>query len=641
MLRIPKAGLSARDVDALRRLAACPNSDFYRAQAMRQSTYRIPRVLFFGEEDGETLSLPRGCLPALEELFERGASSYELVDRRACGRPVAMSFVGELRPEQRRALDALLGADCGVLEAATGFGKTVVAAALIAELGVSTLVLVPTSALLDQWCEQLGRFLAIEDEPLVALTPTGRRAKRQPGAVGRIGGGHTLRSGLVDVALCQSLVGHDKETGDHPARQDVLRDYGLVICDECHHVAAETFSRVVAAAPARRLYGLSATPRREDSRRPSVFMYCGPVVHTFDAREHRAGQAFARRLVPRFLATRLPEDVRPNDFVQVGAALARDPERNAVIVADALRLVEQGRTPIVLVRLVEHARLLGADLERLGATVYVLVGSDDEGRRQEVLEAVRAAPKGEPFVLVATGSYAGEGFDDDRLDALLLAAPVKGQRLVSQYTGRLHRDAPSKSDVVVYDYVDVRVPMLERMHHARLSTYGKLGYDVSVPDGDGETPGTIVDREELPGRLSADVAAAKASVTVVTRYALLKAGSPLADALADARARGVRVTLRVGSPRSSVPADLRPCLQVEAGEGRKPATPEDAEGTPNDVGSTPARPATRSNFAVIDGGTVWYGELPLLAPERDEDLRALRFHNPAVAHELLADAGLA
>jgi len=197
----------------LLRLAAFQNPEFYKAQAMRLPTYDKPRIICCAEDHPCHVALPRGCLNEVQALFSDLRIETIVRDQRYAGTPLAVQFQGELRPEQETAARAMLAHDTGVLSATTAFGKTVIAAWLLARRGVNTLVLVHRRQLLEQWIERLSAFL---DLP----------AKE----IGRMGGGRGKLTGRLDVAIIQSLV-----------RKGVVKDcvgeYGHVIVDECHHLS--------------------------------------------------------------------------------------------------------------------------------------------------------------------------------------------------------------------------------------------------------------------------------------------------------------------------------------------------------------------------------------------------------------------
>jgi hypothetical protein len=261
--------------------------EFYRAQAMRLPTFGKPRVISCAEEHPLHIGLPRGCLDEIQDLLGSLGIECVLRDERHPGVPLSVSFQGTLRPQQAVAAEALAGHDQGVLAATTAFGKTVVAAWLIARRGVSTLVLVHRQQLLEQWVERLATFLGLPAR-----------------AIGRIGGGRNKPNGTLDVALIQSLV----RTG---VVDDRVGEYGHLVVDECHHLPASSFEQLVRRAKARYVLGLSATVTRKDGHHPIVFMQCGPVRHRVSAREQAAERPFTHNVWVRPTASARPAPGTP------------------------------------------------------------------------------------------------------------------------------------------------------------------------------------------------------------------------------------------------------------------------------------------------------------------------------------------
>jgi superfamily II DNA or RNA helicase len=407
------------------------------------------------EEAGDFLALPRGCQEPLEEVLKDLGVEFELTDERTEGIDLDARFIGELNPVQARAAKDMLGDDLGVLCAPPGSGKTVIATQMIAARGRSTLVLVHRKPLLKQWKERLAQFLDIN-----------------PDSLGTIGGGRKKPTGLLDVAMIQSLARRE-------ALQELLADYGHVVVDECHHVPAVTTERVLQAVPARYVTGLTATLRRRDGHHPIVAMQCGPVRHTIaqGSTEEHALQLRVVRRETGFNPSALPTEA---SIQEVFGALADDDERTRLIAEEALELVGQGRTPIVLTERREHLESLQAHLVDRVPTLVPLHGEMSAAASRAATERLGASD-GEPCLVLATGRYIGEGFDEPRLDTLLLAMPIAWKGTVVQYAGRLHRAFPGKRDALIYDYVDAKLPVLRRMFAKRLKAYQSLGYEVEEP----------------------------------------------------------------------------------------------------------------------------------------------------------------
>jgi superfamily II DNA or RNA helicase/very-short-patch-repair endonuclease len=458
---VPKAGLPPALRNALVRLAAFQNPEFYRAQAMRLLTHDKPRIICCAEEHAEHIGLPRGCLEEVLALLKTLKVRVELSDQRFGGRAVDLSFVGELTPEQAKAGAAMLAHDFGILSATTAFGKTVVGAWLMAQRGVSTLVLVHREQLMRQWVERLAQFLNLGTME-----------------IGRWGGGRKKLGGRVDVALIQSVVRRG-------VVHDLVADYGHVLVDECHHVSAHSFELVVRRARARFVTGLSATLTRKDGHHPIIRMQCGPVRHRVDARQQAAARPFTHEVVVRptgFFPEGTPEADARREFQRLCDAVMRSTTRNALIVAEVVEAVRAGRSPVVLTERTEHLDLLVAGVRAAGVPhVIALRGGLGRKALAAVLEQLNAVPAGEGRVLVATGRFLGEGFDDARLDTLFLTMPVSWRGTIAQYAGRLHRQHAGKTVVQVHDYADLDVPMLSRMFDKRCLGYEAVGYTILVP----------------------------------------------------------------------------------------------------------------------------------------------------------------
>ena len=442
------------------RLAAFQNPEFYKAQAMRLSTYDKPRIIACAEDHPTYIGLPRGCLDDLLQTLSGLNIKTVVRDQRNPGQPLTATFQGELRPEQIVAAQAMLAQDTGVLAAATAFGKTVVAAWLIAKRGVNTLVLVHRRQLQQQWIERLSTFLGMPVR-----------------AIGRIGGGRNKPTGLLDVGVTQSLVRNG-------VVDDLVGNYGHLIVDECHHLSAQSFEEVARQAKAKFVTGLSATVMRKDGHHPIIFMQCGPVRYRANSKQRVAAHPFKHTVMVRPTDFRPLRPANPNvrqQFHELYEELIGDEERNQLICHDLIQTVREGRSPLVLTERNEHLNSLTKRLAPEVRHLVVLRG----GMRKKELDAISARlaaiPADEARVILATGRYVGEGFDDARLDTLFLTLPVSWHGTIAQYVGRLHRLYDGKREVRVYDYADLNVPMLARMFDRRGRCYEAIGYKMQLP----------------------------------------------------------------------------------------------------------------------------------------------------------------
>lgn len=431
------------------RLAAFPNPEFYRAQAMRLPVWDKPRVVGCAENFPRHVALPRGCREELSDLLLVNRIAEDQKDERSQGRPIEASFIGTLRCEQSEALDAILKHDIGVLKAPTAFGKTVVAAAAIARRKVSTLVLVHRTELLRQWKERLGQFLVLEGD-----------------GIGMLGGGKKKPKGLVDIALMQTLARRKDLSG-------FLADYGQIIVDECHHVSALSFENILKHAPSRWVFGLTATPIRRDGLDPIIFMQCGPIRHSVEKTQDQPDTMEVRARI--IHGAPISDDV---GIQGVFSLLATNEERNSVIFRDIEDAWREGRKIIVLTERSDHLDELAARVAKAGLRLFILHGRMKRKDRNSVLAELEALPPQEPRVILATGKLVGEGFDHPSLDTLVLAMPISWKGTLAQYAGRLNRVCVGKWDLRIYDYIDIDDLRLNRMWNKRERGYRALGYAI-------------------------------------------------------------------------------------------------------------------------------------------------------------------
>jgi superfamily II DNA or RNA helicase len=445
-----KSELPQTLANRLIRLAAFQNPEFYRAQAMRMSVWDKPRVIGCADNYPQHIALPRGCFDGAFELLADNGIRLDLRDERFSGDPIAIDFVGVLRPDQEVAVAAMLRHDAGVLCAPTAFGKTVTAAAMIARRGVNTLVLVHRTELLKQWQERLAAFLGANK-----------------GVVGIIGGGKAKPTGKIDIAVMQSL----SRQGEVDA---LVENYGHVIVDECHHIGATSFDAILRRVKAKYVLGLTATPIRRDGQQPIIFMQCGPIRHKA-AQPAQAPHDLA--VIAQFIES--PMDAPQEAGIQdVFRHLAQDQIRTCAIARTIINAFQQGRKMLALTERTEHIDAIRTALADEIPDLFVLHGRMSKKQRATLIAALDALPPDVPRVLLATGKLIGEGFDHPPLDALVLAMPVSWKGTLQQYAGRLHRAHASKTHVRIIDFVDTGHPALLRMWDKRQRGYRAMGYRI-------------------------------------------------------------------------------------------------------------------------------------------------------------------
>jgi superfamily II DNA or RNA helicase len=447
---INKDGLPAQLLNQIKWLAAFQNPEFYKKQRMRLSTALTPRVICCAEEIQKYYTIPRGCLDDLKRLLSDNNISVDVQDKRFDGKSVEFKFNGELTVEQNKAREELLKHETGVLVAPPGIGKTVIGIRLIESRKTNTLVLVHRKPLLEQWRAQIGCFLGLSNKE-----------------IGHIGGGRSKSTNIIDVAMVQSL--------DKQAEVNMnIKNYGHIIVDECHHIPAVSFENVMMEANARYITGLTATPYRRDGHQPIITMQCGPVRYKIDARTE-IDSPFTHKLITR--STDFSCSWADGDPIHsLWPLLINDDKRSRLIVDDVIKVLKEKRSPIVLTERKEHLEILKEKLQSYVKHLVVLHGGMKSSIRKEMITKVADIPDHEERLILATGSYIGEGFDDPRLDTLFLTMPISFKGKIVQYTGRLHRLYKGKTEIRIYDYLDRNVPVLQRMYERRLKAYKALGY---------------------------------------------------------------------------------------------------------------------------------------------------------------------
>jgi superfamily II DNA or RNA helicase len=612
MLFIPKEGCTQRALNQMKRLAAFKNPEFYKAQAMRLSTFNKPRVISCSDETNDYLCLPRGCEPDLQDLPKQFKFKIEWDDKTNHGRQINVGFKGELRGEQPIAVSNLMENNNGILCGTTAFGKTVAAIKLIAERKVNTLILVNRISLLAQWKARIEEFLTINE--ILAETTETKKKKKKRSLVGQYGGGKKELTGIIDIAVMQSL----SREGEV---DECVKNYGMVIVDECHHVSAFSFELILKNITAKYVYGLTATPTRKDGHHPIITMQCGPIRFRDDAKKQAELRPFDHCIIPRFTPFRIPSsEEKEASITGLYAALVDDETRNQQIIGDVVRSYNEGRNCLVLTERTAHVESLANELQKQIPEVFAITGGQGAKASKEALMLISEASADKPLTIVATGRYIGEGFDEPRLDTLFLAMPISWKGTLQQYAGRLHRLYEGKKEVIVYDYVDIHVRMLEKMYHKRLLGYASIGYKMKGSELPEEVANIIFDKDNFLSVYTADIRNARNEILIVSPFITRKRTQQMSIDLQYAISMGLQVSIITRSSDDYKPKDL--------------ASWNESVSILKNIGATlEFKPNIHQKFAIIDQKTVWYGSINLLSFGSAEE-SMMRIVSGNVAYEL-------
>ena len=614
---VDNTNLKAAMQNRIRRMAAISNPVFYKNQAIGTSNYDTARWIYLGKDHlSGYIQIPRGLQDELWENIKQADIDYEMEDERQQGRKINVDFKGELRPEQDKALKELIRYDNGILHAATAFGKTVVSSAIIAQKKINTLIILESSALIEQWKEALEKFLNINEGLPTYETKTGRVRKRKS-LIGTLQGAHDSMTGIIDIAMAGSLCKKGKY-------HKMMNEYGLVLIDECHHSASETIANVLKEVKAKYVYGVTATPKRGDGLEKINYMLIGPIRYSYTAKEKAKEQGIQHLVYPRFTRTVPPRGVitdkmHPNEAYEI---IHNNDVRDEQIIEDVKNCVAAGRTPVVLSRYKDHSEKFYERLKSYADHVFLMTGNNSKKEHRKILEQMHQVDKNESLILIATGSLVGEGFDFPRLDTLFMATPVSFRGVVEQYAGRLNRDYAGKENVIIYDYVDNHIPMFNNMYMKRLKAYKQIGYEF----GDGlqtvkQTVNAIYDGNNYSENYHKDLLDSNKNIIISSPVISGSKVYELINMLKEKQMSGVQVTIVTWTPDSYGFGDAAYWMQLHEDMRRAGFYIRTVE-------------EYCDRFAVIDQEVVWYGNINLLAKDKVDD-SIMRVRSKGIAGELM------
>ncbi len=618
MLFVPKVAVSQRALNHLKRLASFKNPMFFRQQAMRLSTYGHPRVISCADETTNYLCLPRGCKNELISEFEQFGVDVNFIDKTNHGKIIAVEFNGQLRDEQSLALEQLLHHDTGILSGTTAFGKTVVAIKLIAERKVNTLILVDKVILMSQWKDRLSQFLIV-NETLPEMSNTiGKKnsRKKKISVIGQIGAGKNALSGIVDIAVMQSL----SRLGEV---KDCAKNYGMIIADECHHAPAFSYENILKTTDAKYVYGLTATPTRKDGRHPILLMHCGPVRYRDNPKKQAEKRPFNHYIIPRFTSMRMPLDNNEKDISiqELYSGIVDNDFRNRQIVEDVLNNYKQGRNCIILSLRTAHVEMLSEKIREEVPDAVTLMGGMGTKTTREIFKSIADISADKNIIIVATGSFIGEGFDEPRLDTLFLAMPISWKGTLQQYAGRLHRLFKNKNEVKIYDYVDINVKMLERMYQRRLSGYASMGYKAKGEEIESASLDIIFDKDNFLPVFSNDITCVKKEIIIVSPFVRERRTLQMLQYLKSAFDKKIRVIV-ITRPVEDFKEKDRIALERILGVLER-----------NEI-NVVLKSNIHQKFAIMDQKIVWYGSINLLSYGSAQE-SIMRIESSNIANELI------
>ena len=491
-----------------------------------------------------------------------------------------------------------------------------VSSAIIAQKKINTLIILESSALIEQWKEALEKFLNINEGLPAYETKTGRVRKRKS-LIGTLQGAHDSMTGIIDIAMAGSLCKKGKY-------HKMMNEYGLVLIDECHHSASETIANVLKEVKAKYVYGVTATPKRGDGLEKINYMLIGPIRYSYTTKEKAKEQGIQHLVYPRFTRTVPPRGVitdkmHPNEAYEI---IHNNDVRDEQIIEDVKNCVAAGRTPVVLSRYKDHSEKFYERLKNYADHVFLMTGNNSKKEHRKILEQMHQVDKNESLILIATGSLVGEGFDFPRLDTLFMATPVSFRGVVEQYAGRLNRDYAGKENVIIYDYVDNHIPMFNNMYMKRLKAYKQIGYEF----GDGlqtvkQTVNAIYDGNNYSENYRKDLLDSNKNIIISSPVISGSKVYELINMLKEKQMSGVQVTIVTRTPDSYGFGDAAYWMQLHEDMRRAGFYIRTVE-------------EYCDRFAVIDQEVVWYGNINLLAKDKVDD-SIMRVRSKGIAGELM------
>ena len=416
------------------------------------------------------------------------------------------------------------------------------------------------------------------------------------------------------------MVGSLCKKGEYHKR---LKDYGLVILDECHHAASDTIVDVLQEVNAKYVYGVTATPLRSDGLEKINYMLLGPIRYKYTSKDRAKEQGIAHLVYPRFtraVAPRFGQDkMHPNEAY---AIVRENDDRDNLIINDVIQCVKDGRTPVILSKYVDHSKKLYERLKDKADYVFLLSGENSKKEHKNIIGQMNQVQPNETMILVATGKLIGEGFDFPRLDTLIMATPVAWKSVVEQYAGRLNRDYEGKESVIIYDYVDSHISMFDKMYYKRLKAYKQIGYDVYAGEESvKQEANAIFDIDNYMEVFKKDLLEANKEIIISSPAISGKKVDEMMRLLKEKQEAGLRIVIVTWKPDVYGFGDSEYWMELQERMRRTGFEMNLVEDY-------------CQHYCIVDQEIVWYGSMNFLGKEDNED-NLMRVCSKTIATELL------
>ena len=420
------------------------NSEYIIKQKIGRSVYNVQKYFNLIKESKDSVMVPRGFLSQLLDFCSEKKIDFEIIDKRKKLDQVPFKSKIQLKGEQREVIDICEDKQEGVIVAPPGFGKTIIGLELITKKCQPALIIVHRKQIFDQWVERIQDFLGLIKKD-----------------IGQISGSKKKVSKYITVAMVQSLA-------KFKGLKDLGESFGTIIIDECHHIPAKSFRKVITNFNPYHIFGLTATPKRKYNDEKMIFLYIGDIICNADEIIQDTPKIFEEEILLNISDTNLyfPYDNKTDDFQILSKIIVFDSDRNRLITEDIKRELGLGRKILVLTERKEHVEVLNIYLKSL-CEVITVTGDDSRSLREIKMKQIEA---GNFQVLITTGQLLGEGLDIEDLNSIFLVYPFSFEGKLIQYIGRILRAKGRKS---IYDYNDKNIEFLLKLYKKREKYYRK------------------------------------------------------------------------------------------------------------------------------------------------------------------------